>query len=410
MSQDKKGIVRPRVTLLSLSNELLQTIADKLPSSSAAALAISNTELYSVLGPRNCLDTTKRYPTHSSPTITADTLPGVWNSWDYNSSYRNESRREFLLLLERDFPHYIYCRHCDILHPPWNKDSVLKSASPLLWYGRWCSKEKIPLRLFPSNPDMRYIEIQKALKDASMGSESDAYQQLQPLTGYRQAVPEKRQDMRHLWTSDIRIANDNLYLRSQHWFSARSCSPGWTLAPGSFLASSNAPSDFVPGNIICPHVNIASSSVGFGGKFVDFSTVGEGILSTVPSQTQRCCLCKTDYRLDIMSFSGGILCVVTTWKHMDVCEEPRSKDYLSNYVSEAGRYIETNGNPRATRQHCRHPMTHDSNSLGMPSLQEAFEQKIDFSVEECLTAESRKWLFNVSEPPQTSVVSASTAI
>lgn len=124
MSQDKKGIVRPPVTLLSLSNELLQIIADKLPSSSAAALAISNTELYSVLRPTNCLDTTKRYPTHSSPAIVADTLPGVWNSWDYNSSYRNESRREFLLLLERDFPHYIYCRRCDILHHPWNTVSV----------------------------------------------------------------------------------------------------------------------------------------------------------------------------------------------------------------------------------------------------------------------------------------------
>lgn len=104
---------RHSTSLTDLPPELVQHIAIFLPAASAAALALCNHRICSALGTQywKALGTWREAGGRKP-----EEVPIIWE--DMAKEPPQTARSDFLSLLERDSPEYIFCRRCELLHLP----------------------------------------------------------------------------------------------------------------------------------------------------------------------------------------------------------------------------------------------------------------------------------------------------
>ena len=215
-----------------LPPELVQLILDHLPNSSLSSLALCSRNLLVTVG---------------LPSISPESEGALRGQWT-----------ALLLLLERDLPDHIFCKHCRKLHR--TQHLAEQKRSP--WYqgpryGVWapkCSQVDHYRRAFLYfYPRFSFDRVQMALKQARLGLD---WRQYIDDIAYSEAQLEDEifMDYRHgrnnWFHFKHHIVNNELYIRAQQWTLVRAKvkRPIWSIQFGIVCGHLGASKDYADSN------------------------------------------------------------------------------------------------------------------------------------------------------------------
>jgi hypothetical protein len=334
--KDSKTVERPATEhLLDLPPEVLLSIADFLPTTSASCLALCNRLLSRILGPR------------------------VWTSLQHQEQV---DRIAFLSALAKDLPQYFVCHHCVRLHRSsavqWPRSVPHRQSLP-------CVSKDVGLSyLWSSHYLLKFAHIQIAMKRHCYGSDHGF-----PLEAFLHTEVELN-DARGtttLLSVEARIVSDELLMRSQQWI---------------LLPRDRSDEFFTKGLLhhLCEHIRTVQGTV----KDDMLSNLVRSKINQLEdqrrcsTQTLQCPECHMDFLMDAMDFKErGLAMFVTRWINLGAGVAPMDAKW---------------------RSHLRIPMpegvVHQSHPAG--SIRASFENHGGQSLEE-ITAENILKLFSRRE-------------
>lgn len=249
---------------------MLQHIASFLPTSSAAALALCSRSLNRVLGTQY---------------------------WEKLRETHQEGREEFLWLLEKDLPDYIFCQRCAKLHRPDSRGAVEVDLS--LGQQRPCFEADMSAHTIWYYRDrLRFEHVQIAMKQHRLGLNSSIHVDHQSHT----ETYESGSPYGHQVSFNARIVSNTFLVRAQD----RLLIPADEVVP-------SLPIEFLA---ICPHLP---------DMWLYHDELSEALrcrLSHLHDQhpcakcdgLKQCRYCPTEYQIDQKSFGKrGNVIFITRW-------------------------------------------------------------------------------------------------
>lgn len=317
---------KPSSALLDLPVEMMQYIASFLPTGSAAALALCN---------------------HSS----SRTLGTQY--WEKLRKVQPREREEFLLMLERDLPDFLFCHRCAKLHLPDDRRTGAiprKEERPCFQADFWTGT----YRYF--HHGFRFEHVQMIMKRHRLGLDISAHLHRLSITetGYRQKH-------NYQFSMEARVISGELLVRAQHWM----------LIP----AGHNIEMPRIDFAYLCPHLE-SPVKEDYLWKLLrctmDHLNSKEDSCPTCTGLKQ-CRFCLTEFQIDVKDFgTQGTAIVITRWLDLGIGETPTDPKWLSHF-----RYCGRGKKPEEWRF-----------EFGAGSIKSAFEQHQSFFFDSIITSGS----------------------
>lgn len=281
------------ISFVHLPPEVLQIIAAYLPAPSAAALALCNRSISSALG-------TQYWKALGS---WREGGGGKYQrSFDLREAMsiepQQDARSEFLSLLERDLPAYIFCRRCAWLHlPTFERDSNAESE-------RLCAKvDSRTISIAAISRQTRFSLLQWTMKRHRMGLDCD--EQLR----YFSADEPCCWIYKEYFLRETRIVEGKALVRSQNWY----------LIPVEDVTSHSLAMIY-----LCYHL-WHKKKESLLTKMIDckLSHWNSKAACSFCDGLHQCRYCNTEFQLDVKNFgASSVALVLTAWLDLGQCITP----------------------------------------------------------------------------------------
>jgi hypothetical protein len=288
--------------------ELIQHVAHFLPTSTAAAFALSNHYLCEVIGCQYWTDL--HHPTEV------------------------KEREIFLQLLDRDLTYHLFCHRCRRLHLPtpagigeWTDARLIHRLKQ-----RRCFQEDFSAKTANYlSTTFRFEHLQMTMKLHRLGLDFQTY--LRSLARVENNCTRRIRDFR---TFEARVVSNEMIIRSQHWLFLAPGPPGQgvKLGPGVFpcpevCAHLNCGPYYPDDNILAAFLKCRISHLN---KNEDPCTYCRGL--------KQCWYCPTEYQIDVKVFDGrGPALVVTKWMDLGAGREPSDPKWRSHLLDKNYRPV-----------------------------------------------------------------------
>lgn len=291
---------RHTVTFADLPPEMIHYIRSFLPAPSAAALALCNRKISSVLGTQywKALGSWREGGGRKPAEILCMARAMVEEPLE-------NARSDFLTLLERDLPDYIFCRRCALLHLPIFELDSQDDCN------RFCAVADIcSLTLIGLPPQIRFSLLQWTMKRHRMGF--NCCKELNYFFFEERSYQRHsgRRDCGRYYIKEARIRNRKVLVRAQDWFLL----PASHIGPLSDLAIIG----------ICSHLWHREEG-GLLTLMIDckLSHWRSKSPCSACDGLRQCHYCYTEFQLDVKDFGKrGVALVITTWLDLGECRTP----------------------------------------------------------------------------------------